>query len=105
MFNPTEKFTATATIKSPMGPIKVFVNVDPSDDTRFTGTARLMGKSADFENGMRNGNSFVGDVTLQLPFGKATININVAIDDNGTIKGEATMPHRKPMSITGSVDA
>ena len=105
MFNPAEKFTATVTIKSPMGPIKAFVNIDPVDDTHFTGTAKLMGKSADFDNGLRNGSSFVGDVTLVLPFGKATININVSIDDNGTIKGEASMPHRRPMSITGSVDA
>ena len=105
MFNPAEKFTATVAIKSPMGPIKAYVNIDPVDSTHFTGTAKLMGKEADITGGLRNGNSFVGDITLALPFGKATININVTIDENGAIAGEASIPHRRPMSITGNIDA
>lgn len=105
MFNPSESFTATVTIKSPMGPIKAFVNIDPVDATHFTGNAKLMGKEAPITGGLRNGSSFVGDISLMLPFGKANIRIEVAIDENGTIKGEAIMPHRKGMTITGSVDA
>lgn len=104
MFNPAEKFTATVTIKSPMGPIKAFVNIDPTDDTHFTGTAKLMGKEAAITGGLRNGSSFIGDISLMLPFGKANIRIEVAIDDNGAIKGEAIMPHRRPMAITGNVN-
>ena len=105
MFDPTKNFNATVTIKSPMGPIKALVTIDPQDENTFCGTAKLMGAATAFEGGLRNGSNFVFDIALKLPFGKATIRVEAAIDESGIIKGEALMPHRKPMAITGNVDA
>lgn len=104
MFDPNKNFTADVTIKSPMGPIKAIVDVEPTDGGHFNGTAKLMGKSAEITGGLRNGSNFIGDISLALPFGNANLRIEVAIDENGVIKGEAIMPHRKAMAITGSVN-
>lgn len=105
MFNPDEKFTATVTIKSPMGPIKAFVNIDPADNNHFTGTAKLMGKETDITGGDVDIDGRFAERQGQCDVANKAVSVALTIDENGAIAGEASMPRRRPMSITGSVDA
>lgn len=91
-------------IKSPMGWIKVLVDVAMEEDNEhFHGTARLMGYSNDYTGGTTNGHDYVFDISVKLPFGKLDVHIDAAIEADGMITGSAIVPRRKPMEIKGHV--
>ncbi len=93
---------AEVQIKSPMGWIKVLVDVLMEEDNQhFHGTARLMGFESAYTNGETNGHDYTFDISVKLPFGKLDVHIEAVVEQDGTITGSAIVPRRKPMEIKG----
>lgn len=90
-----------ATIKSPMGPILVYVELEVYSETEFSGTAKLMGSTIPCENGKVNGSSYQFGVQVKLPFGVLPVEIDANLADDGTLTGFANAPKHKPMKIEG----
>lgn len=105
MIDTTKDFAATVSIQTPMGPLKVLVDILWNNETSFSGRAKLLGNTNTFTDGVRTDDRLDFDITVKVPFGKLDIHVNVTIDPEGKIDGVATMPHRKPMKINGTVNA
>lgn len=103
MIDLSNDFTVTVTIQSPMGPIKVIASILWQDATHFSGDARLIGFSNHYEGGVRTDDRFAFDIAVKVPFGTLNIHVDATITPDGCVVGEATMPHRKPMHISGNV--
>ena len=105
MYDLSKDFTVTVSIQTPMGPVKVLASILWQDPSHFSGEARLMGFSNHYEGGVRTDDHFAFDIAVKVPFGTLNIHVDAVIDPEGGIIGEATMPHRKPMHISGHVDS
>lgn len=89
-------------VETPVGEIKAFVDIAITGKETFTGQTKIMGKQCILSNGkIKEGNIFMFDVVVALPFGKLKLDIEVKIDDEGKVTGEACAPKRKAMPITG----
>lgn len=45
---------------------------------------------------------YVFDIRVRLPFGPLAVHLDVTVDErSGSVRGIATAPHRKPMTLTG----
>lgn len=98
--NKIKKFEAK--IKSPMGPIKVHVELTMYTETEFGGTAKLMGLTIPYENGKVNGSSYQFGIQVKLPFGVLPVEVDANLAADGTVTGLAHAPNHKPMKIEGA---
>ncbi len=96
----TKKFEAK--IKSPMGPIKAYVELSMYSETAFGGTAKLLGLTVPYENGKVNGSNYQLGVQVKLPFGELPVDVDINLAADGTITGWAYAPKHKPMKIEGA---
>ncbi len=89
-------------IKSPMGWIKVYAQINESETT-FTGEAKLMGFTVELTDCVKNGSHYSFVASPTLPFGVLRVEIEADIAEDGQVTGIANAPRHKPMEITGQI--